>query len=301
MPFGFRSTGNVLDNVKIAGGLSISEIAGDGGAGPNGFTVILSVTGLVPGTGQIEITSPTTFPISAAGADGSGNLSVQTTWINSGDDINFLQVGGGVGAIPDGFWAQPFLIRGTFSLLSNNIGVDIQFSDDDVLSYTQDLTNAPSNPQHSNDTWDGSQGKTKLTWDYNISDTPASFVIKRNGVAIASVPSVGVGSYSYTDTVFAPGTYTYSVAAYKYPSSISPFSSSFDVTFGGPPTFEFVASGGMSFGGGALFGFLVDPSGVYTLTPGKTHDTIYNNTKAGNTTIDVKIPDPFVDTAFIGE
>lgn len=304
MSIGFRSSGNILNNATIAGGLGVNQIPGDGGAGPSAFTIILSATGLVPGTGTIELLSPTTIVVSASGADLNGNLSCQTTWVNNGDDIHYSQIGGGIGSLPSGFWEQAQLIRGTLSLVSNTIGVDIQFGDADVLSFSTPLIDTPTNPTHSNDSWDGSQGKTTVAFKYsnNNAENPNAIAIKRNGVVVASIPWVnGIVNYTYDDIVFAPGTYIYSFAAYKYPDSIGPFSAPFSVTFGGPAKFEFIASGGMSFGGGAIFQFLVDPSGIYTLTIGKTHDTIYNNTKVGNTTFDMKIPDPFVDTAFVGE
>lgn len=44
-----------------------------------------------------------------------------------------------------------------------------------------------------------------------------------------------------------------------------------------------------------------DVSGLYVLVPGKTDDTIYDRNDPLNiTTVDVKIPDPYVRTAFLG-
>lgn len=288
MPIGFRSISG-LNNARIAGGLNIGEIPGDGGAGPTAFIVFLSASGLVPGTGTIELLSPTNFPISASGADGNGNLSVTTTWVNSGDDIHFNQSGGGSGAIPDGFWAQAQLIRGTLSLINDQIAVDIQFGDADVLSFPNSLTDPPTNPNHSNDTWDGSQGQTTLEWDAASSESPIGTAIIRNGVVVASIPYVA-GANTFIDTVFASGDYIYEFAFYKYPDEISPPTAPFTVSFGGSSTFEMTGSGGFDFGGSALFQFLVDPSGIYKLTSGKTHDTIYDNSAGGNTTVNVKIP-----------
>ena len=45
---------------------------------------------------------------------------------------------------------------------------------------------------------------------------------------------------------------------------------------------------------------VADASGIYTLTPSKTNDTLYVSTINGNTTEDVKFPQPFVKTGFIG-
>lgn len=52
-------------------------------------------------------------------------------------------------------------------------------------------------------------------------------------------------------------------------------------------------------GGAATFVFIEDPSGIYTLIPGQLHDTLYDRT--GLTPLDVKIPNPFVETGFMGQ
>lgn len=44
---------------------------------------------------------------------------------------------------------------------------------------------------------------------------------------------------------------------------------------------------------------ITNTSGIYTLTPGATDDTLYD--QGGGSTDNVKIPDPFVKTAFLGE
>jgi hypothetical protein len=59
--------------------------------------------------------------------------------------------------------------------------------------------------------------------------------------------------------------------------------------------------GGIDFGGSASFIFSADPSGIYTLVPGKTHDTLYDRIGEEVTSLDVKIPRPFVKTAYFGE
>jgi hypothetical protein len=45
--------------------------------------------------------------------------------------------------------------------------------------------------------------------------------------------------------------------------------------------------------------FFLNATGIYTLTPGKTNDTLYDNDNGG--TIDAKFPNPFWKTGFIGE
>lgn len=50
---------------------------------------------------------------------------------------------------------------------------------------------------------------------------------------------------------------------------------------------------------GSLVILLTDHSGIYTLVPGKSNDTLYSSLRDG-TTRDVKIPNPFIKTGFIG-
>jgi len=71
------------------------------------------------------------------------------------------------------------------------------------------------------------------------------------------------------------------------------------VTQDGPKVI-LVGSGSIDFGGTADFVFIGDPSGIYTLVPNKTHDTLYERLGA-TTFVDVKIPDPIFKTGPIGE
>lgn len=50
---------------------------------------------------------------------------------------------------------------------------------------------------------------------------------------------------------------------------------------------------------GSLIILLTDHSGIYTLVPGKSNDTLYSSLRDG-TTKNVKIPNPFIKTGFIG-
>ena len=300
MPVGFLSKSNI-SITDLAHGIRVAEIPGDGGVA-SAFILIVSISGLIPGTPcGVSILSPTTIPKNYTGtADGFGNASISTTWTRDTDDTHWLQSGGGAGIFPDGFWN--LIITGNFTPTDNPYGgIDIQFGISDVISFTSDLNDPPTNPTHSNDTWDGSIGTTKLKFDITSTESPDSVAVVRDGVVVANVPYSGNGSYEYVDSVFSGGTYTYEFFAYKYPDSRSASSSSFSVSFGGVPTFEMIGSGGLDLGGSALFQFLVDPSGIYTLTPGKTHDTIYADTASGNATTNVKFPNPFVETAFIGD
>lgn len=51
---------------------------------------------------------------------------------------------------------------------------------------------------------------------------------------------------------------------------------------------------------GALAILIANGSGIYKLTDGKSNDTVYQDSASGPTTVDVAIPNPFVETGFIG-
>lgn len=67
------------------------------------------------------------------------------------------------------------------------------------------------------------------------------------------------------------------------------------------PQFDYVMSGGFNLGGSPTIQLIGDPAGIYTLVPGKTHDTLYERNAGSLTEQDVKIPDPFIKTAFFGD
>jgi len=58
-------------------------------------------------------------------------------------------------------------------------------------------------------------------------------------------------------------------------------------------------SGGVEVNGAAVLVLSVNASGIYTLIPNKTDDTLYQRASSEDT-IDVKIPNPFVKTAYLG-
>lgn len=76
-------------------------------------------------------------------------------------------------------------------------------------------------------------------------------------------------------------------------------------TFWGPPPeppdpdIIIVGEGGLILGGEPISVLLKDISGIYTLIPGKTDDTLYDR-QTGQENVDVKIPDPLFKTGFIG-
>jgi hypothetical protein len=78
------------------------------------------------------------------------------------------------------------------------------------------------------------------------------------------------------------------------PASTPPFTVPFNAMA------PLVMSGGIDLGGTMVVQALTDPSGVYTLVPGKRSDTLYDRIPT-EITVEVKIPDPYVKTAFVGE
>lgn len=287
---GFLSKSNISAS-DIANGIKMSEIPGDRGI-VNSFLLIITNSGLSPGSpGYASILSPANPIVSESGpADEFGHVGISLGWLRITNDTIWGQVSGGGGLFPNGFW--DLTVRGNISI-SGWADIDISFSSTDVLGFTQDLTTGTDVPIPSDPSWDGNKGQVTLNvhYDDTLAEHPDSIAIIRDGVAIANIPLViGVKDYSFVDTVFAAGTYSYSAAVYKYPNSRSALSLAAPVSFGGPPTFELVGSGGFSLGGSAIFGFLVDPSGLYKLVIGKTHDTIYTNSGSSNDTVNVAIP-----------
>jgi hypothetical protein len=66
-----------------------------------------------------------------------------------------------------------------------------------------------------------------------------------------------------------------------------------------PAEIAVIGEGGLVLNGQVPLTLLRDISGIYTLVPGKTDDTLYDR-QTGQSNVDVKIPDPFVKTGFIG-
>lgn len=65
------------------------------------------------------------------------------------------------------------------------------------------------------------------------------------------------------------------------------------------PDIAVMGNGGLVLNGSVPITLLKDISGIYTLVPGKTNDTLIDR-QTGVASVDVKIPDPFAKTGFIG-
>jgi hypothetical protein len=300
MPIGFRSKSGITQAEGV-GGFNVNSIPGSGSAGPQAFVVFASASNLPISDPTISIQLLPSMHFTE-GTDENGNISVTATWVNTGDDIHYALVGGPTGAFTDGAWNYITSIILTHG--SSDIEIDIQFGIlDPVADYNQVLTVNPTDPTVDPPNWNGDIGTTNLnfTYDNTTMEDPDAFAIYQNDVVLASVPFNGT-NYSYPVVVFAAGPYNYKVVAYKYPNSVSGPSDTISIDFGGIPSLELVMDGGFEMGGSFVFNFLVDPSGIYKLTSGLTHDTLYNRADPLDiTTVDVAIPNPFIDTFFVGK
>ena len=61
-----------------------------------------------------------------------------------------------------------------------------------------------------------------------------------------------------------------------------------------------IGNGGLILGGAVPFTIIKDASGIYTLVPGKTHDSLIDRNTVPSGKIDVKIPDPTWKTGYLG-
>ncbi len=66
-----------------------------------------------------------------------------------------------------------------------------------------------------------------------------------------------------------------------------------------PPAIAVMGDGGVMLNGQVPLTLLKDVTGIYTLVPGKTNDTLYDR-QTGQTSVDMKIPDPNFKTGYIG-
>jgi hypothetical protein len=66
-----------------------------------------------------------------------------------------------------------------------------------------------------------------------------------------------------------------------------------------PPDVAIMGEGGLAFNGQVALTLLKDVTGIYTLVPDKTNDTLYDR-QTGQPSVDRKIPDPNFKTGYIG-
>ena len=298
MPVGFKEI-TVSFQQMSDGLLTIGEIPGDTGLGPS-----IAVINVVGYNFVVPPNPPVSMQLFPSGRltnqpNSESPISAQATFVNNGDDIHYSITGGGEAEFTEGFWAQA--IRGQCDNSTGQYDFQIQFITLDPNSDTDFPDTLPDSPENVEISEDPSydpeeeKGSVEFTWDLN---PDKSTVILRDNVAVGSTPP---GVNTFTDFVFEPGDFLYTLRFYSYgPNAISDDSASIPVSFNATlPDIAIVGSGGIDFGGSAALVFIGDPSGIYTLIPGKTHDTLYERTDVDS--VDVKIPDPYVKTAFLGE
>lgn len=130
-------------------------------------------------------------------------------------------------------------------------------------------------------------------------------------VAITTgITAVGVDQFTVGSTLNANGV-VYSVFIILgddtsfingefYPSNCGP-DGLIEVPIEPPPDTDIniIGNGGLILGGETALTLLKDVSGIYTIVPGKTNDTLYDR-QTGQTEVDVKIPNPKFGTGYIG-
>lgn len=66
-----------------------------------------------------------------------------------------------------------------------------------------------------------------------------------------------------------------------------------------PSDIAVIGSGGIVLSGAPAITAILNPSGLYTIVPGQTHDVLLDR-QSGQTSVNVPIPNPFAKTGFIG-
>lgn len=277
-----------------------------GGVGPSVAVIFAFADGILPV--DCETCSIQEFPGSkfAVGASG-GSLVVLATLVNSGNDKNFNITGGGSVLITDGFW--PSLIRSAVAAVNIDdiiCGFTVQWVSHDINSFAgPELTEttSPTEIIDSNYDPDTEKGDNTFTFTYDnaAAEDPTSFAVKRtdslgNSVLVGSlVFHAGQTDYQYTDySITAPGAYTYTLIPYKLstsskgPESIAP---------GSEPDIAIIMGLEFAEDFSSIIIALADPSGIYTLVPGKTHDTLYERTGVDH--VDIAIPEPYGRTSYV--
>lgn len=146
------------------------------------------------------------------------------------------------------------------------------------------ITDAAVDPDTGEVTWTpvaGSDG-TSVTLT-NVSSGAVSTVTLLNPTGTYTPPNPGVYTVTLIPIVLAP------VVSLGPPTTVSSL-----------VPIIMTMSGGIDLGGSPTIQYIGDPSGIYTIVPGKTYDTLYERIPSV-TSQDVKIPDPYIVTAYVGE
>lgn len=319
-----------LTHLEAFNGINVAEIPGSSGLGPEIVVIFWGADDLPVGP-EFAIIG---YPSATGGSGSSGSISCLRTFTNTGDDKEYDLSGATSVTFPEGFWATE--VRSDVNTVLGTRWFYIQFSSfdpDDAGEFpgVPPPPKVPTKPEITDPDPEDDTGQVEVSWlstSDNVTDDDG-FLIKRsyNGATarvVGSVPrnAATFPNYTFTDYLnkngtpgenIGEGTFTYTIQAYKYNTNTitAPSTPSDDVVYtpSNPPPppvepsieipdvdFPLAGTGGIDLGGAAVIQFVTNPAGIYTLVPGKLHDTLYS----GATSVDVKIPDPTFKTAYLG-
>lgn len=143
----------------------------------------------------------------------------------------------------------------------------------------------------------------EFSWIYPVGSSAVVIKIEQTGhddvfatVASPTTNYIPSGVYGHV-TVTVMGVTTFPVCYGSETSFTLDITTPYDYTMGSEGT----GARGVDLGGAATLQLVVNPSGIYTLVKDKTNDTLYERVGGVATSQDVKIPDPFIKSAFFGD
>lgn len=297
-----------LNHLTAFDGIDITAIPGTLAQGPNVAVIFGTAEGLPPNDPTITIQI---FPTgaSANGTDSFGNIGVNKTIVNDGDDKTYSVIGGGSIVFPNGMLASKIRVVVNNENGTRDITIQSQgLNPNDPLDWPG-VAPPPDSVLNLNASGPDENGYVTLTWD-ETDDSVILYRSKDGGdkKVIGSLPGpssefIDNPLYNGEEEDTGEGSYEYYIKTYDYigPTLNGETGPAGPIEIGPPPPtpdINVTMDGGIALGGTTTIVFIGDPSGIYTLVPGKTHDTLYERTDIDFQ--DVAIPNPFVKTAFLG-
>lgn len=301
-----------------SGTIRVRDVPGTSGIAHT-VAVTMAISGLTPSDPDMTIQM---FPSGAftQGVDENGNIGVSITFTPDATDTTrrtWYSTWSGVPLnFPDGFDLQEFRTAVNFSE-DVNVDWNFQFGNLDLATdFPEELEDAVTNEDVENIQFDEETetGSGMITFDYTGDEEPTGFATEyQDGVdwfPDGNIPwEEGTTHYEIpTYTFESPSSFPVRITPYKItPDSADyakgPPSATIPVEWtGDEPDIDFEGGqtgGFIDLGGTATVVLSADPSGIYTLVPGKTNDTLYDRDETPVVTVDVKIPDPFIRTGFL--